>query len=550
MSFAARTTDLHYLTIARASELIGSRILSPVEYAEALIARIQAMDGQLQSFVTRTFDLALEQARQAEDEIAGGCYRGPLHGIPFALKDVFDTANVLTSGHSRVCADNVPVRDSAVAEKLHHAGAVLMGKLALHEFAHGGPSFDVPWPPSRNPWNLARVTGGSSSGSAAAIAAGLVPGSIGTDTGGSIRAPASHCGITGLMPTYGLVSRAGVIPHSFTFDRCGPMAMTTEDCAILLQAVAGHDPNDAGSVAYAIPDYRAALGEDLRGVRIGVLRHNWNGEVAVSTVHSEAMENALAVLADLGATLEDCKIRPMQSYCDIKTIIGEIEVFSVHHSNLIARPEHFGADILSRMLPAMLFSGTDFVQASREHRRAIAEMQPLYRKFDAFITIGAGEAPRFDSHDPLAFWKNAHHFTAANITGQPVLALCNGFGSNGLPLGMQILGRPFGEEMILRIGHAYQSATDWHLRHPTLVDNATPPIVIEPTLLAGTSSDADSSLRQMCLSAARRAGLELDERMFAQLLEGAPYALAMASRSSRNYGHADVPAHVFGVPPA
>ena len=550
MTFAASTTDLHYLTIAQASELIGSRALSPVEYAQALIARTDALDGQLQSFVTRTFDLALERAQQAEDEIVRGRYRGPLHGIPFALKDVFDTADILTSGHSKVCADNVPDRDSAVTEKLHHAGAILMGKLALHEFAHGGPSFDVPWPPSRNPWNLTRVTGGSSSGSAAAIAAGLVPGSIGTDTGGSIRAPASQCGITGLMPTFGLVSRAGVIPHSFTFDRCGPMAMTTEDCAILLQAIAGHDPRDAGSVAHTIPDYRAALGEDLRGVRIGVLRHNWNGEIAVSTAQHEAMESALAVLLELGATLEDCQIRPMQSYCDIKTIIGEIEVFSVHHSNLITRPEDFGADILSRMLPAMLFSGNDFVQASREHRRAIAEMQPLYQKFDAFITIGAGEAQPFDSHDPLAFWKNAHHFTSANVTGQPVLALCNGFGSNGLPLGMQILGRPFGEETILRIGHAYQAVTNWHQRHPALVDNASAPPVTEPILLAGTSSEADSELRELCLSAASRAGLELNERMFAQLLEGAPYALTMASRSSRNYGHTDVPAHVFGVPPA
>ncbi|SDD17330.1 amidase [Rhodococcus tukisamuensis] len=550
MTFAATSTDLHTLTIAQASELIGSRALSPVEYAQALIARTQAVDGQLQSFVTRTFDLALERARQAEDEIAGGGYRGPLHGIPFALKDVFDTADILTSGNSRVCADNIPGRDSAVAEKLHHAGAVLMGKLALHEFAHGGPSFDVPWPPSRNPWDSTRVTGGSSSGSAAAVAAGLVPGSIGTDTGGSIRAPASQCGVTGLMPTSGLVSRAGVIPHSFTFDRCGPMAKTSEDCAILLQAVAGHDPNDAGSVARAVPDYLAALGEDLRGVRIGVLRHNWNSEVVVSAAQCQVMEDALAVLAELGATLEDCQIRPMQSYYDIKTIIGEIEVFSVHQSNLITRPEDFGADILSRMLPAILFSGYDFVQASREHRRAIAEMQPLYRRFDAFITIGAGEAPPFGSHDPLAFWKNAHHFTSANVTGQPVLALCNGFGPSGLPLGMQILGRPFGEETILRIGHAYQAVTDWHQRHPVLVDNATAPTVTEPTLLAGTSSEADSELRDLCLSAAGRAGLELNERMFMQLLEGAPHALAMASRISRDYGHADVPAHGFGVPPA
>lgn len=547
MSTAGASTELHHLGLAQAGELIHSRSLSSVEYVKALIARAESLDGQLHTYVTRTFENALELARGADREIAAGRYRGPLHGIPFALKDCFDTAGIRTTGHSKVLAGNVPVRDAAVTARLQQAGALLMGKLALHEFAHGGPSFDVPWPPARNPWNTARVTGGSSSGSAAAIAAGLVPASIGTDTGGSIRVPASRCGITGLMPTFGLVGRSGAIPHSYTFDRSGPMARTVEDCAILLQVIAGHDPGDSGSVLHSLPDYRAALGQDLRGLRIGVLRHNWEEEVTVSDAERGAIHDALDVLLELGATLEDCRIRPMRSYTDIKTIIAETEVFNIHLRDLAARPSDFGADILGRMLPAVLFTATDLIKAGREHRRAITEMEPLYRRFDAFITICSGEAPAFSAHDPLGFWKNANHYTAANVTGQPALALPHGFGPGGMPLGMQILGRPFGEALILRIGHAYQEATDWHLRRPVLVDHADAPPVDEPPLLAGTSGETSGGLREACLAAARSLGLKLDGRMFAQLLEGAPYAFAMAGRMPGDHGHAEAPANVFAV---
>src|SRR6187551_2989657 len=220
------TDELHYLSIARAAELIRKRKLSPLELTTALLERIATFDPQLNAFITVTVDLALEQARRAEREIANGDYRGTLHGIPFGLKDIYNTKGILTSGHSRVCADNVPDEDAAATRKLYEAGAVLLGKLATHEFAHGGPSFDLPWPPARNPWNLEHFTGGSSSGSGAALAAGMVPASLGSDTGGSIRGPSSFCGLSGLMPTSGLVSRAGVIPNSFTFDHCGPMAWT------------------------------------------------------------------------------------------------------------------------------------------------------------------------------------------------------------------------------------------------------------------------------------------------------------------------------------
>jgi aspartyl-tRNA(Asn)/glutamyl-tRNA(Gln) amidotransferase subunit A len=220
--------DLHHLSIAETARLIQSGKLSPVELTQALLARIGRLDHRVNAFITLTAERALAAARTAEQEIQSGQYRGPLHGIPFGLKDIYNTAGLLTSGGSAVCADNVPAQDASTTRKLLEAGAILLGKLQTHEFAHGGPSFDLPWPPSRNPWDLSRFTGGSSSGSGAALAAGFLPAALGSDTGGSIRGPASFCGITGLMPTYGLVSRAGVIPNSFTFDHCGPMARSAD----------------------------------------------------------------------------------------------------------------------------------------------------------------------------------------------------------------------------------------------------------------------------------------------------------------------------------
>src|SRR2546422_2152447 len=281
--------ELHDLSIAELSGLIATRKLSPLELVEALIQRVEQYDDQTRAFITRTFELARKQARDAESEIAAGRYRGPLHGVPFALKDIYDTKGILTSGHSRVFIDRVPERDATTTGKLYDAGAVLLGKLATHEMAHAGPSFDLPWPPARNPWNLAHFTGGSSSGSGAAVAAGMVPLALGSDTGGSIRGPASLCGVVGLVPTFGLVSRAGVITNSYTFDHCGPLARTVEDSAIALQALAGYDPKDAGTLRRQIPPYRQALRQDLRGLRIGVLRHHWEDDIPATEDVKKAM---------------------------------------------------------------------------------------------------------------------------------------------------------------------------------------------------------------------------------------------------------------------
>src|SRR6266550_1585670 len=542
-------TELHDLSIAELSSLIAARKLAPVELVEALIRRVEQYDRQTHAFITRTFDLARQQAKQAEAEIAAGRYRGALHGIPFALKDIYDTKGILTSGHSRVFIDRIPAEDATATAKLYEAGAILLGKLATHEMAHAGPSFDLPWPPARNPWSLERFTGGSSSGSGAAVAAGMVPVALGSDTGGSIRGPASLCGVVGLMPTFGLVSRAGVITNSYTFDHCGPLARTVEDCALTLQALAGYDPKDAGSVRRTIPSYREALGQDLRGLKIGVLRHHWEKDIPASDDVKKAMDAALDVLRRLGAQLTDCHVRPLASYFDVKIVIAESEIFSVHQKNLVARPKDFGADFRSRAFPSVLFTANDYVQATREHRRMMIEMEPLYAKFDAFVTAGMGEAPRLADYRSVSFWQKPSLLTAWNVTGQPVLALPNGVGRNGLPLGMQIVGRPFGETTILRIGHAYERATEWHTRRPQLARGATAPDVTPPPALSGPV-DADGAMRDLCVKAAKRAGLQLDDLMLAQLLEGAPYALAMVQRLRRDHDVHHEPANVFSFPPS
>jgi aspartyl-tRNA(Asn)/glutamyl-tRNA(Gln) amidotransferase subunit A len=541
------TDELHYLSIARAAELIRKRKLSPLELTTALLERIAAFDSQLNAFITVTADLALEQARRAEGEIASGDYRGALHGIPFGLKDIYNTRGILTSGHSRVCVDNVPDEDATATRKLYEAGAVLLGKLATHEFAHGGPSFDLPWPPARNPWNLEHFTGGSSSGSGAAIAAGLTPFALGSDTGGSIRGPASFCGLVGLMPTYGLVSRAGVIPNSFTFDHCGPMAWTVEDCAIVLQALADYDPRDAGSVETRIPNYRAALKRGIKGLKIGVLRHYWEEDLPAHEDLRHAMDEAIKVFRGLGAKVEDCRTRPMMDSLDVKVIIAESEIFSIHYRDLVERPGAFGRDFLGRALPACLFQSADYVAASREHRRVIHESRRLYEKHDVLLTAGFGPAPRLDAHKTLNFWQRSNVFTPSNVTAGPALELCNGFSRNDLPLGMQVIGRPFDEATVLRAGHAYEQATAWRASRPQLVPGATPPPV-SPKGNEPEGNSIDARTKALALDMAARAGLKLNEYQQAILLEAAPYALAMANRIRGNRDRFEEPALVFRFP--
>jgi aspartyl-tRNA(Asn)/glutamyl-tRNA(Gln) amidotransferase subunit A len=349
------------------------------------------------------------------------------------------------------------------------------------------------------------------------------------------------------MPTFGLVSRFGVIPNSFTFDHCGPMARTVEDCAILLQAIVGYDPQDAGSVVHDVPDYRAALTGEGKGMRIGVLRHYWEKDMSAHPDVARAMEEAIRVFKGLGARVEDCQTFPMQDSFDTKVIIAETEIYSIHYDNLKSRPGDFGRDFLGRVLPACLFQSSDYVQATREHRRILAGVRPLYEKYDVLLATGFGPAPRLDAHRTANFWQKTNVFTPSNVFAGPSLALPNGI-SSGLPLGMQLIGRPFDEAAVLRAGHAYQRATDWHTRHPHLTAGAPQP-KLAPGGNEPVTAELDAATRDFVLRTAARAGLKLSDYQTAILLETAPFALAMAERIRKPRNCMEEPALVFRFPP-
>jgi aspartyl-tRNA(Asn)/glutamyl-tRNA(Gln) amidotransferase subunit A len=541
-----RATDLHFLSIADAASLIEHRQLSPVELTRALLDRIAALDPQLNAYLLVTADRALAQARAAEAEIMAGRYRGPMHGIPFALKDIYCTAGIRTTSHSRTRADYVPDFDATTVAKLYAAGAVLLGKLATHEFAHGGPSFDLPWPPARNPWNRAYITGGSSSGSGASVAAGLAMGALGSDTGGSIRNPAALCGLVGLKPTYGLVSRSGVYTNSFSYDTAGPMTWTAEDCAIMLQAIAGHDVKDPASATRPLPDYRASLSGGIKGMRIGVLRAMYEQEVATPDATKTALQAAFEVLRKLGATLEDVRIRPAQDYYDVKITGAESELYAVHEPVLRQRLADFGEDFLGRSLGALLITGADYVQASRWRRAMIAEMAPIYAKYDVLLTAGPGPASRLETWRTISFWQKGSVTTPFNVLGGPALAQCIGFTSDGLPLSMQIVGRPFDDATVLRVAHAYEAATPWRARRPVLDSNAAFSTALPP-VPEPEKAEISQVRRDEIAAICRRAGLTLNERHFEQLCATAPYVEAMTGRLRRDFAFHDEPSTVFVI---
>lgn len=457
-----------FLTLAEASRRIAARDLSPVELLETCLARVDAVDARLGSFVTLTRERALAEARAAEAEIMAGNCRGPLHGIPYNLKDIFETRGILTTAHSRQLADYVPKADCDAQERLSAAGAVLMGKAATWEFAHGGPSWDIAFPPCRNPWDLDKDPAGSSSGSAASIAAGLCLATMGSDTGGSIRGPAAACGIAGLKPTYGRVSRRGVLPNCFTHDHSGPLAWTVEDVAILLGVVAGFDPRDPASVDLPVPDYRAALTGSVAGLTIGVPWRWIEEEVPASPVTRAALDTALAVFRDMGATVRPIELPPLIQYEDSKRIIAMSELFAIHAEDLRRRPEKFGASLRYRIIAGGLIRAEDYLQASRLRTTLAQAMQAALREVDV-IMLPAGEPARtLQPQPPDSLFTKRGYTTAFNVGGNPALALCMGFTPEGMPLSLQIAGRLFDEATVLRAGDAYERATPWRDRRPAL----------------------------------------------------------------------------------
>lgn len=511
--------DLGFTSIAELAPMLEGRTLSPVELCEALLRRIERYEPLLSAFITQTAERALNAARDAENAMARGEYRGSLHGIPFGLKDIYETAGIPTTAQSKVFRDYVPTTDATTTARLHDAGGVLFGKLTTHEFAHGGPSFDLPWPPARKPWGGDHVTGGSSSGSAAAVAGGFMPVALGSDTGGSIRGPAGLCGLVGLKPTYGLVSRHGIIANSYSYDHAGPLVRTVEDAAIVLQALAGFDPKDPASANIDIPDYRASINGEIRGLRIGIIRHFFEGDQAVASDVHAAMEDAIAVFQRLGATVEDVQLRPLEMYQDVKVTQAEPEVFSIHQHDLRSRLTDYGEDFLGRVLPARLITAADYLRASRARRRLVAEMAPIYDRFDALLTVGPGPAAKFGRWRVIEFWNKGSITAPFNVTGGPALVQCMGFTADGMPLSLQLAGRPFDEDTVLRLAHAYERETQWLRRRPTLDGVTAGPL---PPIPDPASSDLTPAARDTISVVAARAGLTLNERQFEQLCATAP----------------------------
>ncbi len=454
-------------TLAEASRLLQRRQLSPLELTETCLRRIEALEPALNSFITVTAEMALAEARRAQEELAAGKSRGPLHGVPVAVKDLFFTAGVRTTAGSRVLADFVPQEDATAVARLRRAGAIVLGKLNMHEFAFGTTSVNPHYGPVRNPWDTGRVAGGSSGGSASAVAAGECLAALGTDTGGSVRIPAALCGITGLKPTYGRVSVHGAVPLAWSLDHVGPMCRTAEDCALVLAAIAGHDDRDRTTADVPVPDYPSLLDGGARGLRIGVPREHFFEQVDEEV--AGAVSAALEVLAELGAEIEEVSLPYGEMAPLLAASIMLPEALAYHLPWLRERPGDYGPDTLQRLGAAALYPAALYVQAQRQRQVLVESWREVWQRVDLVATPTTPVvAPTVEEAARWALVLN-RNTNAFNVSGQPAISLPCGFSSHGLPIGLQLVGRWWDEATVLRTAHAYQQATDWHLRPPPLL---------------------------------------------------------------------------------
>ncbi|HEX5021070.1 MAG TPA: amidase [Candidatus Binatia bacterium] len=459
-----------YLTITQAAAALRRNELSPVDITNALLERIEAVDDKLHCFITLTADLAREQAQQAEQELRTGTDRGPLHGVPIALKDLYMTKGIRTTCHSAVLQNWVPEVDATTVTKLQEAGAILLGKLGMHEFAFGGPSVDAPFPAVRNPWNTEHIPGGSSSGSGAALAARLCFGALGSDTGGSIRTPASHCGIVGIKPTYGRVSRYGLIPLSWSLDHAGPMARSVEDCAIMLQAISGYDAKDPASANIAVPDFQSGLKDGIKRLRVGVPRAGWFDEnLGVDRETETAFNQALEILKHLGATIVDIDGKPFSLARKANQTILVCEAYAYHEKTYKETPMKFGSSVRRRMLEGAFLSAADYISAQRARAALNEQIRTNFVRVDVFAVPGAPRPPEaFAAMDPNEQNLRPNFTNPFNLAGLPAICVPCGFTAANLPVGLQIIAPPFEESIALRVAYAYESATEWHRHKPPL----------------------------------------------------------------------------------
>ncbi len=463
------STELAYMSMAEAARRIAAKDLSPVEYLEALLARIEAHDHALDTVLHMDGDAALARARAAEAAVTAGETLGPLHGVPFGLKDIIDAEGLPTTGHSKILDGNIAAADAVVTTRLKAAGGNLVAKLATHEFAIGGPCFDLPWPPARNPWDRTAFTGGSSSGSGAGVAAGFFPGALGSDTGGSVRNPASCCALVGMKATYGRVSRRGVLPLSFALDHVGPLTRTVRDNALMLNVISGHDPLDPGSARAEVPDFTTDLDKGIEGLRVGVIRHFYAKDMVADADVAESIEEAVRVLDGLGARVEEVTMRPLGEYAACNRTILLSEAFAIHERWLSERPQDYGAITRERLVGGAFIRAVDYVQALRTRKRLADEFAGLMENFDVVVTASSMHAPG-PIEDAEIMEKTYSHQARPpfNVTGSPALVLPTGFNEAGLPLSMQIVGKPFDEAMVYRVAQAYEDATPWKDRRPPL----------------------------------------------------------------------------------
>ena len=459
-----QTTDPTDLSIAEAQRLIRTGALSPLDLVEAYAARIRRLDRQLNAFVTVTEERAVERARALEAELTAGRWRGPLHGIPIALKDNIDTAGVRTTAASEVFADRIPDEDAEVVTRLEAAGAIILGKLNLHEFAYGATSAFTRSGPVRNPWDVNRIPGGSSGGSGAAVAARLCAGALGTDTGGSVRIPAAHCGIVGLKATYGLASIRGIIPLSVSLDHVGPMCRSVADAALMLQAMAGYDPRGIASIQAEIPDYASALRRPTSALRLGVPRTFYED---VDPQVLDAVERALGVLGDLTAGTRDVELpaRP-----ELGTV--QVESYAYHADLLDERRDLYDPSTRERIERGAEVSAADYAEARYQLTLVRKAIVAAFEDVDVLVTPTLVQLPvRIEAAlmSPAETTGILARNTAPfNAYGIPAISVPCGFSREGLPIGLQLCGPALGEVDVLALAHAYELATEWHQRTPSL----------------------------------------------------------------------------------
>jgi len=471
MSNAMTTqTELHYLTIAEAARLIERKAISPVELTQAVLDRIEKVDGRLKTYVTLLATEALSAARRAEQDIQRGKYLGPLHGIPMAIKDLYDTAGVVTASGSKIRSNYVPKSDSTVVRKLREAGAIVLGKVTTHEFAFG---FDAP--PTRNPWNLDCTPSGSSGGSGSALAAGLCLGATGSDTGGSIRAPGAVNGIAGIKPTYGRVSKYGVAVLSWSLDHAGPMARSTTDLALMLRAMAGHDPNDPTTADIPVPDYAAALSGDIKGLKIGVPQNYFFDDVQPAV--KNAVTAAIATLKNLGAKIIDVNLRHFGD--DVLPTFFSIvmpEAATYHQKTFRERGHEYGADVQELLETGQLYLATTYIAAQRNRSVIKASLAAALDTVDVLLTpalpvtaarVGQQNYQWKDRQESV-FAACARFLCPFNLAGLPAISIPCGLSDDQMPIGLQLAGKPFDEATVLRVADAFEKATDWHQRRPKL----------------------------------------------------------------------------------